>query len=142
MARCQKFDRQAGFTLIELLIVLVIIGIALAIAVPAYTQLTTHANTRTAEANIRTAAADAAAFYADNGTYVGLGNNTKKKPPGLAAYDSGLQASVAKGKGKPTATSYCLTATSGSVTLSARGPSPLSWYRNNKCTGTAATTPP
>ena len=52
-------------------------------------------------------------FFADNGTYVGLGNGVKKKPPGIAAYDAGLKATVATGKGKPTASTYCLTATTG-----------------------------
>ena len=133
---------DAGFTLIELLVVLAVIGTLLGIAVPAYTQFRTRAYTRTAEANIRAALPAVEAFYADNGTYVGLGNAAKKKPPGMVAYDAGIQAKVATGKGAPTATTYCLTASSGSVTLSAKGPGAVAWYGTKTCTGTASPTPP
>ena len=132
-----------GFTLVELLIVLVLIGVLLAIAVPAYSTLTNRARTRTAEQQIRAAMPAAQAFYLDNDTYVGLGNSTKKKPPGIASYDAGVSATVGTGaKGKPTATSYCLNATVGSTTISASGPAPIAWYQKQNCTGTSSATAP
>ena len=132
-----------GFTLIELLVVVAIIGILLAIAVPAYSALTGRARTKTAEQQIRAAMPAAQAFYLDNGTYVGLGNSVKKKPPGIASYDSGLQVAVGTGsKGKPTATTYCLNASAAGSTLSASGPSPIAWYQKKNCTGTSSTTAP
>ena len=147
-ARTASAQRRAprsadGFTLIELLIVMLIIAILLAIAVPAYSGLTNQAHKRTAEQQIRAAMPAAQAFYLDNDTYVGLGNTVKKKPPGIASYDGALEVTVGTGaKGKPTASRYCLNAKAAGTTLSAAGPSPVAWYQKKNCTGTSSATAP
>lgn len=139
----QPLRHSAGFTLIELLVVLVIIGILLAVAVPAYSKLTGNARTRTAEQQIRAAMPAVQAFYLDNDTYVGLGNSKKKNPPGLAFYDAGLSAAVGTGaNGKPTATTYCLNATVGTAIISASGPAPIAWYQKKNCAGTSSASAP
>ncbi len=65
-------NSEQGFTLIELLVVIIIIGILLAIAVPSYLGFRDRASNNAAKANLRAALPAAEAYYADNGTYVGM----------------------------------------------------------------------
>ena len=141
-ASTRRPGTSEGFTLVELLTVMVVIGILLAVAVPAYAGFRDQANRRAAESEVRDAVPAAEAFYAANGTYVGLGNGVKKTPPGIAAYEGGLKATVATGKGKPTASTYCLTATSGGKTVSLSGPGAVAWYQTATCTGASSRTAP
>jgi prepilin-type N-terminal cleavage/methylation domain-containing protein len=133
----------AGFTLIELLTVMLVLAILLAIAVPAYSSLTGRARFRAAEHDIRAAMPAAEAFFADHGTYVGLGNGVKKSPPGILSYDAAVAATVGTGSlGKPTATTYCLNASQGTVTISAKGPGLSAWYTKKNCSGKASSSAP
>jgi type IV pilus assembly protein PilE len=60
-----------GFTLIEVLIVLTLIGILMAIAVPAYSDYVTSSKLTEGTANLSTMRAKLEQFYQDNRTYSG-----------------------------------------------------------------------
>ena len=65
-------ESEQGFTLIELLVVIVILGILVAIAVPAYLGFRGNAQDAAAKSNVRSAIPAAEGFYQSNGTYTGL----------------------------------------------------------------------
>jgi type IV pilus assembly protein PilA len=126
----QRLQRDEGFTLIELLIVVVIIGILLAIAVPSYLGFKDRANNRAAESDLREALPSVEAYYSDHGSYTGLSTTI------LISIDSGTSSAVRVGTVSPTA--YCLTATVGNKTWSVSGPG-AKWYNASDCTGTPVT---
>ena len=124
----KRLGRDEGFTLIELLIVIVIIGILLAIAVPSYLGFKDRANNRAAESDLREAIPSAEAFYSDNGTYSGM------KFTSLQNIDSGISTAVGVASAAPT--SYCLTATIGGKIWSVKGPG-ATWFKTVDCSGSA-----
>ena len=115
---------EQGFTVIEFLIVVIIIGILLAIAVPSYVGFRDRAANNSMKANLRAALPAAQAYHDDNGTYEGM------TPEALLAIDSALSPTLTV----PSAlqTSYCLADTDGSHPWSVVGPSPSSGdFKNN-----------
>lgn len=79
-------DREAGFSLVELLVVVVIIGILAAIAIPLFSNQRNRAYKATAQEDGRTIAMEITAMLSDittmptapatNGTFVGLSGET------------------------------------------------------------------
>ena len=109
---------EHGFTIIELLVVIIIIGILLAIAVPSYLGFRDRAANNAAKANLRAALPAAETFHTDHGTYSGMDTDA------LVAIDSRVSPSltvVATGT-----STYCLTDSVSGKTWSVAGPSPSS----------------
>ena len=63
----QKGRNQKGFTLVELMVVVVIIGVLVAIAVPVYNNVTEKANRNAVEANLRTIDGAISAYQVSEG---------------------------------------------------------------------------
>jgi type IV pilus assembly protein PilA len=113
-----RFDEstEQGFTIIELLVVIIIIGILLAIAVPSYLGFRDRAANNAAKENLRDALPAAETYYADHGTYSGMDTDA------LLAIDSRVSPSltvVATGT-----STYCLKDSVSGKTWSVAGPSP------------------
>jgi len=96
---------ESGFTLLELLVVIVILGILLAIALPAYLSLKGRSQFTAAESDVRSALPAVEAFGSDNTTgYLGMSVVTL-----TSTFDRGFPKSIQPiAAGDATQSGYCI----------------------------------
>ena len=71
LLKINKMKDQRGFTLIELMIVIAIIGILAAIAIPQFSAYRRRAYNTAAESDLKNACTAQEAYYVDYATYTG-----------------------------------------------------------------------
>lgn len=111
--KTHAWSEDSGFTLIELLLVLLILGILVAIAVPSGLGFKDRANNSAAQANVRSAVSAVETYHADNGTYAGMDLNA------LRQIDASIKLSAV---GSVSDTDYCIEAVVGGKVWSKAGP--------------------
>jgi type IV pilus assembly protein PilA len=75
LRKLNKMKDQQGFTLIELMIVIAIIGILAAIAIPQFSAYRKRSYNSAAQADLRNAATAQEAYFVDNSTYTSAKDN-------------------------------------------------------------------
>ncbi len=78
-AHMQRRHDEEGFTLIELMVVVLIIGILIAIALPTFLGARGRAQDKAAQSSLRNGLAAAKTCFTDNATYTGC-DDTKLQP--------------------------------------------------------------
>src|SRR3990172_7879978 len=97
ITKAVKVDREKGFTLIELMIVVAILGILAAIAIPNFMRFQAKSKQSEAKTNLGALGTTAEAWRSENDTYVATWANLGWAPQGTTRYGyyySGFNAAI------------------------------------------------
>ena len=118
-------NTERGVTTIELLVVIIVLGILLAVAVPSYLGFRERAANNASKTHLEKALPAAQAYFADKGTYVGMDTIF------LTSADSRISPTLSVSSA--TKSHFCLTETVSGKTWSVAGPAPMTYHPNDNC---------
>jgi type IV pilus assembly protein PilA len=113
-------SNEKGFTLIELMIVIAIIGILAAIAIPNFVSYRQRSYNSAAQSDIKNAMTTQEAYFVDNGTYT-----TSTALLTAAGYTASKDVTLTVSSASQTAYTMTASHASGSKTWSVTGPGGL-----------------
>ena len=120
--RLGRDENEGGFTLIELMVVVLIIAILIAIAIPTFLGARERAQNRQAQSNLRNAFAAEKVVYTDNQAYTESSTDLTDVEPSLSYVAATTIPATATPK------QIYVDVTSGVVTLGARSKSGTCYY--------------
>jgi type IV pilus assembly protein PilA len=127
---------DAGFTLIELMVVLLILAILLAIAIPTFLGVTKSANDRAVQSNLNTAETNAKSVFTNNGqTYLGVTQSMLSSAEPSLGWTSGASTSSAQ-------VSFAVSTDGNGIVLASESSSKNCWILVDNTSAITQTTAP
>lgn len=133
--RREDASGDEGFTLIELMVVVLIIGILMAIAIPTFLGAQKSAQDRSAQSDLRNLLTSEVSYYTQNQYYATASDLAKQDPAFATQLGSGGSVTVATVTGETLSSSGATT-----VCLSEASKSGTYWGLESIATGTGAGT--
>ncbi len=122
---------DAGFTLIELMVVLLIMAILLAIAIPTFLGVSSSANDRAAQSNLNTALTNAKSYYDSNqqsfGTLTAAGANASAVVSAMGTQEPSLKWTTGASTSSGQVSVYVATDGNG-IVLASKSTTGNCWY--------------
>jgi type IV pilus assembly protein PilA len=126
-------QREDGFTLIELMVVVLIIAILIAIAIPTFLGARRRAQDRAAQSNLRNALTAQKAYYTDNQAYTTVPDSIKSIEPSLT-----FTATAAPAQNTVSMVTSTTSVTNDTVTLGTMSASGTCFYLKDVASGSAS----